>query len=247
MSGQHYVILAAGIGSRLGRPHPKCLTVLTTGETILYRQLRLIHQVKPASVRIVVGFCEDRIREAVKQMFPNVQFVSNPNYAVTNTSKSMLAALNSFEHAENVTWLNGDVVFPEGLLAKMLATQDSSVVGTVEREVSEEEVKYTIDQFGEIDQLSKTVSLDTAVGEAVGINMVHKYDFPAFRSALDAVHPQDYFEKAMERTIDEHLINWVPFSLTRHHFDAVEVDFVEDLVEANKQLNQHFSAGKKAD
>lgn len=245
MSGQHYVILAAGIGSRLGRPHPKCLTVLTTGETILYRQLRLIHETSPASVRIVVGFCEDRIREAVGQMFPNVQFVSNPKYATTNTSKSLLAALNSFEHPENVTWLNGDVVFPEGLLGKMLETVDSSAVGTVERDVSDEEVKYTTDQFGEIDQLSKTIPLNRASGEAVGINMVHKYDFAPFRQALEQVGVQDYFEKAIERTIDYRVVNWVPFSLTRHNFDAVEVDFVEDLVEANKQLNQQFIAGNK--
>jgi choline kinase len=245
MSGQHYVILAAGIGSRLGRPHPKCLTVLTTGETILYRQLRLIYETNPASVRIVVGYSEDRIREAVAQMFPNVQFVTNPKYATTNTSKSLLAALNSFEYPENVTWLNGDVVFPEGLLEKMQETVDSSAVGVVERSVSEEEVKYTKDQFGEINQLSKTIPANRAVGEAVGINMVHKYDFIELRRALTHVGVQDYFEKAIERTIDYRVVNWVPFSLTLHHFDAVEVDFAEDLLEANKQLNQQFSSGKE--
>jgi choline kinase len=32
-------ILAAGLGTRLGRPFPKPLTRLTTGETIMARQL----------------------------------------------------------------------------------------------------------------------------------------------------------------------------------------------------------------
>ena len=39
------IILAAGIGSRLGKPHPKPLTELTTGETILERQIRHLAKV----------------------------------------------------------------------------------------------------------------------------------------------------------------------------------------------------------
>jgi choline kinase len=37
------VILAAGIGSRLGKPHPKPLTVLSTGETIMQRQIAALN------------------------------------------------------------------------------------------------------------------------------------------------------------------------------------------------------------
>ena len=33
------VILAAGIGSRLGKPYPKSLAELSTGETIMERQI----------------------------------------------------------------------------------------------------------------------------------------------------------------------------------------------------------------
>ena len=38
------VILAAGVGSRLGRPFPKTLSRLPGGETILGRQIRLLHK-----------------------------------------------------------------------------------------------------------------------------------------------------------------------------------------------------------
>ncbi len=39
------VILAADVGSRLGRPFPKCMSLLPDGEQILGRQIRLFHEV----------------------------------------------------------------------------------------------------------------------------------------------------------------------------------------------------------
>ncbi len=41
----HAVILAAGVGTRLGRPFPKSLSILPTGEKILGRQIRLLREV----------------------------------------------------------------------------------------------------------------------------------------------------------------------------------------------------------
>ena len=51
------IILAAGKGTRLGMPHPKCLTKLKTGETILERQIRAISKhINKKNIIIVVGF-----------------------------------------------------------------------------------------------------------------------------------------------------------------------------------------------
>jgi choline kinase len=48
------VILAAGIGSRLGKPHPKPLTVLSTGETIMQRQIAALTKYIGADNIIIV-------------------------------------------------------------------------------------------------------------------------------------------------------------------------------------------------
>ena len=59
------VILAAGIGSRLGKPHPKPLTELSTGETIMQRQVEALSEfVGEDNIIIVVGFKKDLIMEA---------------------------------------------------------------------------------------------------------------------------------------------------------------------------------------
>lgn len=233
----HFVILAAGLGSRLGKLHPKCLTTLDTGETILGRQLRLIDEFNPESdITIVVGFKEEEIRDSVKDSAPHVNFVVNKDFASTNTSKSLLAGLMSFSEAADTMWLNGDVVFSEAVLPELFNIMKGSTVGTITSRVAEEEIKYTLTAAGTISSLSKTVPISHAVGEAVGINYVQASDFPLLVEALKQVNDHDYFEKAMELTIDEHHITWYPFNLTDLLLTAVEVDFEEDLTTANESL-----------
>ena len=57
------VILAAGMGTRLGRPFPKPLTPLSDGRTIMEQQIDNLRQVFGADVRIttVVGFTWSQI------------------------------------------------------------------------------------------------------------------------------------------------------------------------------------------
>src|SRR4051812_25936022 len=87
------VILAAGMGTRLGRPWPKPLTPLHDGRSILQRQLDGLRAVLgPAvDVTVVVGFKAKRVMEAVD----DVRFAYNAHYAVTNTSQSLLRGLRS--------------------------------------------------------------------------------------------------------------------------------------------------------
>jgi len=77
------VILAAGMGSRLGRSLPKPLTELSDGRTIMQQQFDNIHAAfgKDAQVTIVVGYKLEHIIEA----FPDAQFVYNEQYDQTNT------------------------------------------------------------------------------------------------------------------------------------------------------------------
>src|SRR5690606_3518927 len=110
------VILAAGVGSRLGRPHPKPLTRLADGQTILGRALDLLSsRFSRHSIHLVVGFKKEMIMEEV----PDVGFIYNQAYGDTNTSKSLLKALTILGPG-GVLWLNGDVVFDPQVLDLLL-------------------------------------------------------------------------------------------------------------------------------
>ena len=222
------VILAAGMGSRLGRALPKPLTELSDGRSIMQQQHDNIRAAFGDDARIttVVGYRAETIVEA----FPHVDYVYNDRYDQTNTSKSLLRALNATGRA-GVLWMNGDVVFDPRILGRAvsLIEREQSFVTVNTAKVSDEEVKYTIDDRGYIADLSKTVK--EGIGEAVGINYISAADKKAFMRQLQRVDDQDYFERGLELAIAEDGLRLAPMDISDLY--AVEVDFAEDLERAN--------------
>jgi choline kinase len=222
------VILAAGMGSRLGRTLPKPLTELSDGRTIMGQQFDNIHHAfgNSAKVTIVVGYKLEHIIEA----FPQASFVYNEQYDQTNTSKSLMRALQA-SGPGGVLWMNGDVVFDPAVLdraAAMIAREQSFVTVNTSK-VSDEEVKYTTSAEGYIKELSKTVK--GGLGEAVGINYISAADKATLLRQLKAVGDQDYFERGIELAIEQNSLLVEPVDISDLY--AVEVDFAEDLERAN--------------
>jgi CDP-glycerol glycerophosphotransferase len=222
------IILAAGMGTRLGRPHPKPLTVLNTGQSIMAQQFERVQTAfgEAARITVVVGFKMDLVMEA----FPDALFVYNEVYSETNTSKSLLKGLRSTVDG-GVLWLNGDVVFDQGILESVskYVTADESFVCVNTATVADEEVKYTVDADGYINELSKQVV--GGLGEAVGINFISSADKPKLLQRLKECGDQDYFERGLELAIAGDGVRVLPVDISEHN--AVEVDTGEDLDRAN--------------
>ncbi len=222
------VILAAGMGSRLGRSLPKPLTELSDGRSIMQQQHQNIRAAFGSDARIttVVGYRAETIVEA----FPDAHYVYNDRYDQTNTSKSLLRALKATGKG-GVLWMNGDVVFDPRVLGRAVALieRDQSFVTVNTAKVSDEEVKYTVDAEGFIKELSKTVV--GGIGEAVGINYISRADKQAFIAQLARVDDQDYFERGLELAIVDNGVRLEPMDISDLY--AVEVDFAEDLERAN--------------
>lgn len=231
----HFVILAAGMGTRLGKAHPKCLTWLDTEETIMDRQIHAIRAAfgKEALITIVVGFKFPDIMQA----FPDENYIYNDLFDKTNTSKSLLKALTKIPTGNGVVWLNGDVVFDDNLMVllkdRLDVNNDCSLITTTSASVAEEEVKYTLNDLGFIDALSKIVPTNVALGEAVGINYVSGNDVESLITRLYEIEDTAYFERGIELSIQNDGKEYVPFDITIVNVNAVEVDFEEDLVKAN--------------
>ncbi len=224
------VILAAGMGTRLGRPWPKPLTPLSDGRTIMQQQIENLRGAF-ADLRIttVVGFKLELILEA----FPDVGYVYNEAYDQTNTNRSLLKALRQSADG-GVLWMNGDVVFDPAVLERVkdLMSDDQTFVCVNTAVVGEEEVKYTVDAEGFVAQLSKTVT--DALGESVGINYVSSTDKARLIERLAECDELDYFERGIELMIERDGARVLPYDI-RDLF-AVEVDFEEDLSRANQHL-----------
>lgn len=222
------IILAAGIGSRLGNPRPKPLTHLSSGEMIMERQVKFLQQVVSLDdIMVVIGFKKDLIMEE----FSELTYVFNNIYDRTNTSKSLLKALRKVKQ-EDVIWLNGDVVFDPAVLQRVTHSKTSCMaVNTAS--VAEEEVKYTVQDDGSINQVSKIVK--NALGESVGINKIVATDIPLFIAMLEQCDDNDYFERGIEFSIEKGLKIY-PVDVS--DVLCIEVDFTEDLDKANKELDR---------
>jgi choline kinase len=222
------VILAAGLGTRLGRPHPKPLTILADGRTILRQQIDHLRRAfgDDLHLTVVVGFKLHLILEAVGA---EASFVYNEIFDQTNTAKSLLRALR-LAPAGGVLWLNGDVVFVPGLLGELAALGfERSFVAVNTDRVGEEEIKYTLDGEGHIKELSKKVV--GGLGEAVGINYVSATDRTVLLRHLDRCADDDYFERGIETAIAESDLRFSAVDISP--FGCVEVDFLPDLERAN--------------
>lgn len=226
------VILAAGIGSRLGNPLPKPLTPLNSGKSIMQQQIDNIAQYFDVDdINVVVGFKKDLIMES----FPNLTFIYNQNFDTTNTSKSLLKALRKYKK-NSVLWFNGDVVFDPEILNRLkpYIDKNQSFVCVNNSSVGEEEVKYNLDEGNFIKEISKKVK--NANGEAVGINFISSTDINIFISKLEECVDNDYFERGLELAIEKDKIKVLPINISDHR--CMEIDFKEDLDNANKLFNK---------
>lgn len=220
------IILAAGIGSRLGNPFPKPLTPLNGGKSIMETQIQnLAKHFNKHDISVVVGFK----KELIMEKFPDLTYIYNQYFDATNTSKSLLKALQK-NRKEDVLWLNGDVVFDSELLEviKQEIAKKESFVSVNHSRVAEEEVKYTLKE-GFVHELSKQVK--NGLGEAVGINFISQKDLPVLVSQLENCDDNDYFERGIELAIQNDGMKVKAVDISQ--FRCMEIDFKEDLDQAN--------------
>ncbi|WP_308991245.1 phosphocholine cytidylyltransferase family protein [Mariniflexile litorale] len=223
------IILAAGIGSRLGNPFPKPLTPLKNGKSIMQMQTENIaSKYNIDDINVVVGFKKDLIMER----FPELTYVYNPFFDRTNTSKSLLQALKKHRN-QSVLWFNGDVVFDEKILDILnpFIKQNQSFVAVNTSKVAEEEVKYTL-KDGFINELSKIVK--NGLGEAVGINFISSNDILSFIERLETCGDNDYFERGLELAIEKDNLKIKAVDISA--YNCMEIDFIEDLENVNNLL-----------
>jgi choline kinase len=103
---ENAIIAAAGLGSRLGLGHPKCMLELG-GITLLTRMIRMIES-HVKRIHVVVGYRENLIIEHCARYHPHVVLVRNPDFRTTNTAQSL--ALGARYLKGKCVFLDGDLV-----------------------------------------------------------------------------------------------------------------------------------------
>ena len=196
------VILAAGVGSRFNSPKPKSLSQLNVTTTVLNHQIKcLSSRIGLENIWIVVGYKKN----IIQKKFPKLNFVHNPKYLSTNTSKSLLLALEKID--DDVLCMVGDVYFDEQILDLLFNTEESSCLVN-KNQCGDEEMKYNLDHEGFINEISKSVK--SYQGEALGIEVIKRKNLNSLKNELRKIKDSDYISKALENLIKKKIMKLKP-------------------------------------
>ena len=128
------LILNSGLGKRMGTltsEHPKCMTELSVGETIVSRQLRQLAEVGITDIVMTTGPFVDVLEGYIKSLGLglDIKFVNNPIYDKTNYIYSIYMA-RELLRGDDLILMHGDLVFENSVLDGILAQQSAMTVSS---------------------------------------------------------------------------------------------------------------------
>lgn len=240
------VILLAGVGSRL-RPltlnKPKSLLPIG-GSTVLEHMITKLRRQGIKSFVIVCGYMEGVIKAYVEQTFIDldVTFVTNDKYLTTNTGYSLLAAKEPL-NGESFIKLDGDVIFDEEIIKRLMAADDGvSYICTDKSSLDKEVIKVICNQNGDVMRIGNNLPVTKSIGESIGIERIDKQTSSTLFKTLSAMmaneaNYQYYYEVAYDKIIQD-----------GSHFKTADItglDWVEmDGLDDYRQAQTYFSNSK---
>jgi choline kinase len=232
------IILAAGVGWRL-KPHtettPKSLMEIG-GQSLLRRYLETFAALGLPEAVLVVGHLKEQVTaEAARGPAEvEVRFVVNEQFTRGNIL-SLWHARHEFD--DDILIMDGDVLFPRELLARVIAFPDVNAIAVDERFQDTGEEQKVVCEDGWVVEVTKKISGDPRVrGEEVGILRLSADAAEVLRGILeefietgkDSLEYEDAFrELAAEVPIGVVEIGDLPW---------IEIDFEEDLAHAREDI-----------
>ncbi|MEM0202688.1 MAG: phosphocholine cytidylyltransferase family protein [Archaeoglobaceae archaeon] len=230
------VILAAGVGSRLGHHTaeiPKCM--LRVGEkTIIEHAIEVLSSFGVKSFVIVTGHKGRKLRKFLETRFDfDFSFVHNYVYRETNNIYSFYLGIKDLN--ETVYLLNSDVFFHPEIFKKLYLAEDNfTLVIDDQKPLGEEEMKVILKE-ARVVKISKRIPPREASGEYIGIAKIPTRDLEIIKQCCEDVMEERgagvFYEDAIQRMID--LGNEV-FYVSTEGLPWVEVDFPHELMVARR-------------
>ena len=198
------VVLAAGLGSRLGGT-PKALFELD-GRPLLDRCAVVLDGLGFRRVAVITGHGASEIEAwwAAGPRRLDAQFVHNPRYADLNNFQTLAVACAALP-PEDLLVLNADIVFHPTVISDAVAAGGSLTLAVEPGRVDAEALKVRIDD-GRVRELGKHLRPDQAFGEFIGVSVLDDaaravYAAAASR-ALEAGETTPYYEDIYSRICD---------------------------------------------
>jgi len=184
------IVLSAGQGKRLlplTTSEPKCLLPVDGDRCVLELQLRAIARCGIDRATILVGFGADRVEHFIAtHRIPglSVDSIFNPFYATTDNLITCWLARQVM--TEDFLLLNGDTLFEDEVLGRVLDSPPAEITVTINHKSSydEDDMKVTLDPDGRLLAIGKKLALDEVNGESIGMLLYRDGGVKAWRDAL---------------------------------------------------------------
>lgn len=233
------IVLAAGRGKRLGSDRPKSLSEVGSS-SLLARMLLALDACGVDEVTVVSGF-QAPLLEAAAKAVPlrraRLGTVENPDYA-RGSVVSLLRGAEAAFGADDVLVMDADVLFPRALLRRLIDSRHPNAFLLDRRSQMGGEEMMLAARGGRVLRIARRVDPRgyEVLGEGVGFLKLRAADQPLLRTELERLiaerGPDREYEEAIDRLLGRLVVGWEEVGET----PWTEVDFVEDLERARREL-----------
>ena len=232
------ILLAAGVGRRLGAGEPKCLLPFG-GQTLLARHLEILRACRVRHVTVGIGHQADRVRAAIAGLDAGgfVTTVFNPDYRL-GSILTLHSLRESLAGGGDILLMDADVLYDRRLLRRLINSSHANCC-LLDRnfEPGDEPVKLCV-RGGALVEFRKKADVPCDFcGESVGF----------FKLAETAAHnlaavTQHYVDAGKTDECYEEALRDVMLSPGAFGFEDVtglpwtEIDFPEDVERARRDI-----------
>ena len=232
------VILNSGLGSRMGvltSEQPKCMTEISSYETILSRQLKMIVDAGIEDVVITTGYYDGILVKYCQGLgLPiHFSFVNNPIYEKTNYIYSIYCAKDYLN--DDIILMHGDLVFENEVFERVASSEVSCMCVSSTLPLPEKDFKARV-IGGKVKAVGVDIFSDALASQP--LYMLKKEDWKVW---LDKI--VEFCESGNTNVYAENALNELDGSVNLYPLDiegmlCSEIDNQEDLAVVSAKLKE---------
>ncbi len=169
------IVLSAGQGRRLmpfTSELPKCLLTLDGHRTLLQVQLEALARCGIRRAQVVTGYGADLVENHLAELrIPGilVETLFNPFFASSDNLMTCWLARMAMD--DDFVLLNGDTIFEDAVLNRLLGGIQEPVTLTVDhkRSYDDDDMKVALDARGRVLAIGKTLPVEAIGAESIGL------------------------------------------------------------------------------
>ena len=232
------LILNSGLGSRMGvltSEHPKCMTEISSNETILSRQLKILADLGIYEAVMTTGAFDDILVNYCRSLKSpvHITFVKNPLYKDTNYIYSIYCAREYLD--DDIILMHGDLVFETSVLDDLLKFNGSCMKVSSTAALPDKDFKAVV-RHGRVEKVG--VEFYTDAVEAQALYKLNREDWKIWLDEIAA-----FCEADNRKCYAENAFNTVSQRCAIYACDVknrlcAEIDTEEDLKAVSEKLNE---------